>query len=140
MRSLRIAVLGPLEATIDGAVVDLGSRKQRAVLGVLTALAPAAVPVERLVDEIWGEAGPANPLRSLQVYVSSLRTALGEYGDRLVTEGRAYRLLTDDVEVDAERFSRLAARGGRGAGRGPCGRADRRGARPLARRGVAGPP
>lgn len=104
---LRIAVLGPLEATVDGAPVDLGSRKQRAVLGVLTALAPAAVPVERLVDEIWGDAGPANPLRSLQVYVSSLRTALGEYGDRLVTEGRAYRLRTDGVEVDAERFSLL---------------------------------
>ena len=109
VHSLRIAVLGPLEATIDGAVVDLGSRKQRAVLGVLAALAPAAVPVERLVDEIWGEAGPANPLRSLQVYVSSLRTALGEYGDRLVTEGRAYRLLTDGVEIDAERFSGLVS-------------------------------
>lgn len=105
---LRIDVLGPLEASTDGVPVDLGSRKQRAVLGVLAALAPAAVPVERLVDEIWGEAGPTNPLRSLQVYVSSLRAALGEYGDRLVTEGRSYRLLTDDVEIDAERFSRLA--------------------------------
>ncbi len=107
VHSLRIAVLGPLDATIDGAPVDLGSRKQRAVLGVLTALAPAVVPVERLVDEIWGGAGPANPLRSLQVYVSALRAALGEHGDRLVTEGRAYRLLTDDIEVDAALFSRL---------------------------------
>ncbi|WP_183099317.1 AfsR/SARP family transcriptional regulator, partial [Nocardioides pelophilus] len=105
--TLRIAVLGPLEVTRDGAAVDLGSHKQRAVLGVLTALAPAAVPVDRLVDEIWGDAGPANPLRSLQVYMSGLRSAFGEYGDRLVTEGRAYRLHTDDVEVDAERFSRL---------------------------------
>jgi len=105
--TLRIAVLGPLEVTIDEAAVDVGSHKQRAVLGVLAALAPAAVPVERLVDEIWGDAGPANPLRSLQVYVSALRSALGEYGDRLVTEGRAYRLHTDGVEVDAARFSRL---------------------------------
>src|SRR5262245_62028741 len=58
VHSLRIAVLGPLEVSIDGAPVDLGPRKQRAVLGVLTALAPSAVPVERLVDEIWGDAGP----------------------------------------------------------------------------------
>jgi len=104
---LRIAVLGPLEVTADGIPVDLGPRKQRAVLGVLTALAPAVVSVERLVDEVWGEAGPANPLRSLQVYVSALRSALGRYGDRLVTEGRAYRLLTDGVDVDAHRFSAL---------------------------------
>ncbi|WP_188111443.1 BTAD domain-containing putative transcriptional regulator [Nocardioides antri] len=106
-QGLRIAVLGPLEATVYGVPVDLGPRKQRAVLGVLAALAPAAVTVERLVEEIWGDAGPANPLRSLQVYVSSLRSALGEYGDRLVTEGRAYRLAADGVEVDAVRFSRL---------------------------------
>lgn len=110
--SLRIAVLGPLDVTVDGVAVDLGPKKQRAVLGVLAALAPAPVSVERLVDEIWGDGGPANPLRSLQVYVSSLRSALGEYGDRLVTEGRAYRLLVGDehgVEVDAETFSRLVA-------------------------------
>ena len=110
MHCLRVAVLGPLEASVDGAPVDLGSRKQRAVLGVLTALAPAAVPVERLVDEIWGAAGPANPVRSLQVYVSALRNALGEYGDRLVTEGRAYRLAAEGVEVDADVFSRLVRR------------------------------
>ncbi len=105
--SLRIAVLGPFAASIDDAPVALGPHKQRAVLGVLTALAPAAVPVDRLVDEIWGAAGPADPLRSLQVYVSALRNALGEYGDRLVTEGRAYRLLIDGVEIDAELFRRL---------------------------------
>ena len=108
--SLRIAVLGPLDATVDGTPVDLGPKKQRAVLGVLAALAPAAVSVERLVDEIWGDGGPANPLRSLQVYVSSLRSALGPYGDRLVTEGKAYRLLAGaehDAEIDAEVFRQL---------------------------------
>lgn len=101
-------MLGPVEVTVDGTAVDLGPRKQRAVLGVLIALAPAAVSVDRLIEELWGDGGPRNPLRSLQVYVSALRSALGEYGDRLVTEGRAYRLATDDVTIDAERFRGLA--------------------------------
>lgn len=106
---LHVAVLGPLEVLADGAPVDLGPRKQRAVLGVLAALAPAAVPVARLVDEVWGDAGPADPLRSLQVYVSSLRSALGEYGDRVVTVDRAYRLSVEAAEIDAVRFGDLAA-------------------------------
>ncbi|WP_183092691.1 BTAD domain-containing putative transcriptional regulator [Nocardioides stalactiti] len=104
---LRIDVLGPFEVTVDGAPVDLGPRKQKAVLAILAALAPAVVPVERLVEEVWGDGGPANPLRSLQVYVSSLRSALGEYGDRLVTEGRAYRLDVGPDAIDAAEFSRL---------------------------------
>lgn len=104
---LRIGVLGPLEVTVDGVVADLGGPKQRAVLGVLVALAPDAVLVERLVDEVWGSGGPANPLRSLQVYISSLRSALGPYGDRLLNEGRAYRFDLSGVEVDAMRFDEL---------------------------------
>ncbi|NYJ03716.1 putative ATPase/DNA-binding SARP family transcriptional activator [Nocardioides thalensis] len=106
---LRIGVLGPLEVAVDGVVADLGGPKQRAVLGVLVALAPEAVLVERLVDEVWGSGGPANPLRSLQVYVSALRSALGPYGDRLLNEGRAYRLDLSGVEVDALRFDELVA-------------------------------
>lgn len=107
---LRIGVLGPFDVRLDARPVDLGGPKQRAVLGVLVALAPHAVPVERIVDEVWGDAGPANPVRSLQVYVSALRSALGPYGDRLVTEGRAYRLRPDPATLDADRFRELVAR------------------------------
>lgn len=108
-QGLRIDVLGPLEVAVDGTAVDLGGPKQRAVLGVLVALSPAPVLVERIVEEVWGSDGPANPLRSLQVYVSSLRSALGPYGDRLLTEGRAYRLDLAGAEPDAVRFEQLVA-------------------------------
>lgn len=113
MTTVSIGVLGPFEVRVDDEIVDLGSPKQRAVLGILTALAPGLVPVERLVDEIWGDAGPANPLRSLQVYVSALRQALGPAGDLLVTEGRAYRLDVDssayEVALDVVEFEKAVA-------------------------------
>ena len=84
--------------------VDLGPAKQRALLGVLLALAPDAVPVERLVDELWPDGGPGQPLRSLQVYVSALRRALGPEGRRLSTVGRAYQLEIPDSGFDVAVF------------------------------------
>ena len=101
--------LGPLEVRVADRVVDLGPAKQRAVLAVLLARAPDAVPVERLVDEVWPGGGPREPLRSLQVYLSALRQALGPEGGRLVTVGRAYRLDVPEDGFDVDRFTALAA-------------------------------
>ena len=96
--------LGPLEVRVDGAMVDLGPAKQRALLAVLLALAPDVVPVERLVDELWPHGGPGQPLRSLQVYVSALRRAMGPEGRRLTTVGRGYRLEVRDAGFDIDLF------------------------------------
>ncbi|HET9996695.1 MAG TPA: BTAD domain-containing putative transcriptional regulator [Nocardioides sp.] len=96
--------LGPLEVRIDGGMVDLGPAKQRALLAVLLALAPDVVPVERLVDELWPHGGPGQPLRSLQVYVSALRRAMGPEGRRLTTVGRGYRLEVPDRGFDIDLF------------------------------------
>ena len=107
--SLAFGVLGTLQVGRDGRCVDLGSPKQRAVLGLLLAAAPAPVATEDLVEEIWGDAGPADPVRSLQVYVSGLRGALGDA--RLLERTAAgYRLLVDPQQVDAEVFTTSAAR------------------------------
>ena len=96
--------LGPLEVRVDGRGVDLGPAKQRALLAVLLALAPDVVTVERLVDELWPHGGPGQPLRSLQVYVSALRRALGPEGRRLTTVGRGYRLEVPDEGFDIDLF------------------------------------
>ncbi len=71
---------------------------------MLLALAPDAVPVERLVDELWPDGGPGQPRRSLQVYVSALRRALGPEGRRLTTVGQAYRLEVPDGGFDVAVF------------------------------------
>ena len=74
--SLRLRVLGELAATRDGAVVDLGGRRQRAVLAALVVMRDQVVPAERLVDCVWGDHPPANGTAAIQAYVSHLRRRL----------------------------------------------------------------
>jgi len=73
---LHLHVLGELTATRDGAVVDLGGRRQRAVLAGLVMQRDQVVPADRLVDCVWGEHPPANASGALQAYVSHLRRRL----------------------------------------------------------------
>lgn len=73
---LHLHVLGELTATRDGVVVDLGGRRQRAVLAALIIQRDQAVPADHLVDCVWGDHPPANANGALQAYVSHLRRRL----------------------------------------------------------------
>lgn len=103
---LHIAALGVLIASRDGMPLDLGSPKQRQVLATLLVHAPHPVGADRLVDELWPTGPPGDPRRSLQVYVSGLRRAIG--ADRIRTHGNGYaaRLGPHDV-VDRSEFLTL---------------------------------
>ena len=71
--TLRLRVLGELAATRDGEAVDLGGRRQRAVLAGLVIMRDQAVPADRLADFVWGDDTPANANGAIQAYVSHLR-------------------------------------------------------------------
>ena len=49
-------ILGPLEVSADGRVIDIGGPKQRALLAILLLRANEPVPREVLVHELWGPA------------------------------------------------------------------------------------
>ena len=51
-------VLGPLEVLVDGTPVPLGGPRQRALLALLLAQANEVVPVDRLIDGVWGDDPP----------------------------------------------------------------------------------
>jgi DNA-binding SARP family transcriptional activator/tetratricopeptide (TPR) repeat protein len=112
-------ILGPLEAAADGRLLVLGRPKQRAVLAVLLANANQTVSLERLVDELWEDAPPAQAIASLQAYVSHLRRLLEP--DRtartapgvLVSQPPGYRMVVAPDDLDAAHFERLAADGRR---------------------------
>jgi YVTN family beta-propeller protein len=69
----------------------------------------AVVSADRIADEIWGDRPPGTAIKTVQVYVSRLRKALGE--GLLVTRGGGYVLEVEAEQVDADRFERLAAEG-----------------------------
>ena len=107
---MRFGILGPLEVADDqGRELGLGGRKQRAVLAILLLRANEVVSSERLIDELWGERPPATAAKTVQVYVSNLRKALGE--GLLLTRGGGYVLVTEGCELDVDRFQTLVAEG-----------------------------
>jgi YVTN family beta-propeller protein len=102
-----LRLLGPLEAHFEGRPVDLGPRKQRAVLAMLALELGRTVSADRLVEGLWGDEPPASAPKMVQLYVSHLRRLLDGGGVRIVTRGRGYELQLSDGEVDAVRFERL---------------------------------
>jgi len=100
-------LLGPLEAVVEGKPVQLAAAKPRALLALLLLDRNHVVSTERLIDELWAEQPPAQATKTLQVYVSQLRKALGP--ERLVTRPPGYLLRVDEDELDLERFERLTA-------------------------------
>ena len=105
-------ILGPLEVVRDGVLVELGGSQQRALLAVLLLNRRRVVSTDRLIDELWRESPPATASKTVQVYVSRLRKALGD--GVLVTRGGGYALDVAPQQVDVDRFELLASEG-RGA-------------------------
>ncbi|MCQ0009599.1 BTAD domain-containing putative transcriptional regulator [Actinomadura madurae] len=109
---MRFGVLGPLEArTEDGRPVRVADRKVRALLAGLLARAGRVVPADRLIEDLWGSALPADPMATLRARVSQLRRTLedAEPHARALIEARSpgYRLA---ARTDARLFEDLAGR------------------------------
>jgi DNA-binding SARP family transcriptional activator len=106
VQQMEIALLGPLVVTRDGRPLELGGGQPKLLL-VLLALEPGrVVGVERLVDAIWGERLPAEPVNALQVVASRLRRALGP-DQVVVSRPPGYLLALEPERVDTVRFERL---------------------------------
>ena len=109
---MRFGILGPFEVADDqGREIALGGRKQRAVLAILLLHAGEVVSSDRLIEELWGERPPATAAKTIHVYVSKLRKALGD--GALFTRAGGYMLDSDGADVDARHFDGLATEGQR---------------------------
>jgi DNA-binding SARP family transcriptional activator len=105
-------ILGPLEVEDDGRALELGGARQRALLAVLLIRRREVVPVDRLLEEMYGGNPPASATKTLQVHVSRLRKVLGSEGP-LHTRGGGYVLDVAEADLDLDRFERLREEGRR---------------------------
>src|SRR3954447_17493902 len=111
---MRFGVLGPLSSwTEEGEPVRIPGAKVRALLADLLVHEGRPVSADRLVDDLWGDEPPANPMGALQVRVSQLRRVLEEAEpggrDLVVSRRPGYLLAADPGAVDSLRFTALTA-------------------------------
>jgi DNA-binding SARP family transcriptional activator len=106
-QALKFSVLGPVRAWRDGVEVALGPRQQRAVLAVLLLNNGALVPVDQLIDALWGSRPPASAAALVRTYITGLRRILGAEGRLIRTQSGSYGLSVPMESVDLERIRRL---------------------------------
>jgi DNA-binding SARP family transcriptional activator/ABC-type transport system substrate-binding protein len=107
--SVEFAVLGPVEARVDGQKLPTGGPKQRAVLAILLLHGNRPVSRDRLIEGLWGESPPPSAAHTLDDYVSRLRRALG--ADRIERHPAGYLIRVEPGELDLKRFEALLERG-----------------------------
>jgi DNA-binding SARP family transcriptional activator/Tfp pilus assembly protein PilF len=103
--ALSVGVLGPLTVSVGGRPVALTAGRLRTLLAVLALSVGEPVPTDRLATSVWDDDLPSDPKRSVQIYVTRLRSALGP--DAIGTAPGGYVLRTAADRVDAARFVRL---------------------------------
>jgi DNA-binding SARP family transcriptional activator len=109
---VEFGVLGPVEVRAGGQLLDAGHARRRAVLAVLLLDLGRVVPVEALIDRVWGEEPPASVLNTLYGYIARLRSVLARAPDPRVTLSRrpgGYLLQAEAEQLDFCRFRQLAA-------------------------------
>src|SRR5262245_56417680 len=106
-----IRLLGPVVGRLRQAEIDVGSPRQQAVLAMLATNPGRVVPLDSLVDGIWGEDPPRSATQNVYTYVAGLRRALEpdrkrrERSKLLAGGANGYVLHVQDQDVDSVLFA-----------------------------------
>ncbi|MGX6743844.1 AfsR/SARP family transcriptional regulator [Streptomyces xantholiticus] len=106
-----IKLLGPVKATVHGTELQLGGPRQRTVFAMLALNASRVVPVDQLIDTVWGESPPTTARGQIQICISALRRILVGNGgaDLIRTQPAGYLFAIAEQQVDAHVFTALLA-------------------------------
>ncbi|MFC1403023.1 MULTISPECIES: BTAD domain-containing putative transcriptional regulator [Streptacidiphilus] len=112
---VRVSVLGPMELTVDGRPVAIGAPQTRTVLALLALGSGSVVPIDRIIEGVWGERSPRSAVLKVQGHVSALRKALHGAGAAaaaavLVTRPPGYQLGGEGYCCDMDEFTGAARR------------------------------
>ena len=104
---VHIRLLGPVEAVVGGAIVDLRGARQRRLLAKLAMRPGIVVDGADLIDAIWPDGDlPADARETLRTYASRLRACLGGAGT-LAGRAGGYALVLAPGAVDGHHFESL---------------------------------
>jgi DNA-binding SARP family transcriptional activator len=102
-------VLGRLEIISEsGEPVPVAQPLHRVTLSVLLLYAGRPCSHAKLIDAIWGDTPPKDPVRALLSHISWIRRELS-VGERLETLRGAYRMNPGPGELDLYRFHQLSS-------------------------------
>lgn len=110
---LRFTLLGPVRAWRGSDEVDLGSPQQRTVLVALLLAGGAIVPVDELIDAVWGTTVPSSARGILRTYIHRLRKALDTptAPPAIASAGHGYQfVVARDAVLDTDVFRGLVTR------------------------------
>lgn len=114
---LQFQVLGPLEVLQDGRICTPTPPKVRRVLALLLLRANQVVPMDAIIEELWGEDPPLSAVGTAQTYIYQLRKALDQAafdadgGEWLLTKPPGYLMRVSPQQIDAHEFEELTRRG-----------------------------
>ena len=120
--TIEVQVLGSLQASACGMSVVPSAPKQRQILALLALNLGKMVPAHILVEEIWRQHEPKDPVANVQTYILQLRrklkAVLALHGadsskDILTTVPGGYILNTPRGNIDAGRYEGLVTTGHR---------------------------
>jgi predicted ATPase/DNA-binding SARP family transcriptional activator len=117
-----IGLLGPVIATIDGRLVNLGGSRAETLLALLSMRPGVAVSADVLIDAIWSGQPPDGAQTTLRSYASRLRSALGDVAT-IERVSAGYSLEVPPERVDMTRFESGVRDGYQLLGRGRYRRA-----------------
>ncbi|HYB48303.1 MAG TPA: BTAD domain-containing putative transcriptional regulator, partial [Streptosporangiaceae bacterium] len=111
---MRFRLLGPLEVRAGEDWQGIGAPKWRSVLAALLIKTGQIVPVDVLINEVWGDAPPAKAANLISIYVLRLRRLLGDADSTLlVTRAPGYQLRLGPADTDAQVFEAVVRDGRR---------------------------
>lgn len=114
---MKVRLLGPVAIETAGRSLACARPQQSVVLAALIADAGRAVPVETLIDRVWGDDVPNGARRTLHTHIARIRAMLRQASDAAgadldVVRDGGYVLRVPPDRVDLFRFRALVADAG----------------------------
>lgn len=117
---MKIQVLGPLSAEVNGGSIVPTAGKPRQILSLFALYPGRVMPVSMLMEELWGTEPPQSAPTTLQTYILHLRrhlgTAMGPDApgaakEVLATRHGGYLMQIPAESVDVHQYERMVTEG-----------------------------